>query len=364
MNLAPKSEAAELKVEELAELNQARRRLTAAVIKNSVDAGDNQKEGAASPSKAANIDSNIQDLQKALLELRGRVLARENNDKDRDSIPKEASISDKALIKLEFRALADNDQAVHTYCKNFYWTLLNYMTAYRSVFANVSEKNHALEQAKMEKYFEAGIKVGAGVAKALMSGVPFAGEAISMIDRLITSIYLKKRNARFDGKTAVIRRLTTFNNDPNVQTDDDLSMACALVAISIATSKRAEIHKLSVPINPTKLFTEKCGGFVKENVELLKSVVIPSANMEESKEAELAVSDVALLLTDVCVNHEQVMAEKKPLYKTFQEIVLDKEHERMIEQIMLEERAKNMKKMKMESGPNSKSDSKKECNIF
>ena len=216
---------------------------------------------------------------------------------------KDASIYDKALIKQEFEAFKKESPQLYDYCKTFYWTLLNYLNAYRTLSTGLIEGNKDTLTEK-ESFFLKGIKGMFKIGSAIAEGVPFAGGILSGIDRIVDSACNFVNERRFEHRMNILTKYIIESNE----TEEDLSLRVAKASIEITKAKTKEI--LDPQINSASQSPAIVKGLkwiankVKQMVEDFKQKTSHVTSLYDTPTKELALQDVILFLSYIYSQQE------------------------------------------------------------
>ena len=249
-----------------------------------------------------------------------RIRKLESNDEKISQILNTAGVSELAEVKQSFTKLAEENIILYKYCRTFYWTLLNYLEAYRALGTNLLTGNLNYDQSTKEKCFGIGLKRAAGIAKKIAEGMPLIGVAIGVVDATIDPILNTLKRRKLIQKTDAINKILSYNNDPNVILEDDISLICATTALNVSNLKKEEIEKWSEKSQKTLCTT--LDSFKMKSKEV-KEWILPSLQIKDSPSAELALQDVILLLLYMFVSYDEIIETKMALNKQFTNIIIE-----------------------------------------
>ena len=118
---------------------------------------------------------------------------------------KEGGVYAKVELKKNFTQLENENPQLYDYCRTFYWTLLNYFGAYRSLSTDLIKQN--LNESSSEQIFVQGMKKVAKFGAELAKGVPFIGGVIGGLDSVIDSINDKYMEKKFEYKVNAVNKI-------------------------------------------------------------------------------------------------------------------------------------------------------------
>ena len=261
-----------------------------------------------------NIEEQMLKLQKTMLELNQKVQKHEN-------VLKESGVEDKVSLKQRFEALREKNREVYKYCKSFYWTLLNYLMAYRTLETNLLMGNTTIDKTVQEKALNKGIQKGVNIAKNLIQTSVFPCKAIGIIDTIVDYAMKTAEKRTFNLKARTINKLVLYNNDSNIFLEDDINLVCATIAINVAVAKEKEILDSITAIEKKPTLIEGIN-YIKSNIKTLKNLIFPSVSVSDDRTTELALRDISMLLAYVYDNSEEILSSKYPLHKELEDVVI------------------------------------------
>ena len=111
-----------------------------------------------------------------------------------------------AHVKGEIENLYKTDFLVYEYFKVFYWTLLNYFTAYRTLSTGLVQANynHDTEKIIKEKIIIIGAKKALEVSKEMLKSIPLIGAAVILVDKLLETFFELKKKIEFKNRVMII----------------------------------------------------------------------------------------------------------------------------------------------------------------
>ena len=241
--------------------------------------------------------------------------------REHDDTLKAGGIYDKVAVKEQFEGFRAKDPELYKYCKAFYWTLLNYLSAYRALGSNLITGNLKSDQSSKEKIYELAIRKTVSASKMILKGIPFVGAGLSMIDAMIDPVLVLVKKKKFNQKVNIINEVLAFSGDSSVLTDEDISIMCGKTAINITKAKSEEILEAATGGNEDQEVSQYLN--FKSKMKQLKDCVLPSIGLKGGPVATMALRDVAYLLTFICCSHEEVLASKKPLFEQFTAVIVE-----------------------------------------
>lgn len=108
-------------------------------------------------------------------------------------IVESAGILDKVKVKDGFAELYQQSPKLYEYAKAFYWTLLNYFAAYRSIGTNLVTGNTDTVSSDPEKFMVTGLESVSSylvdMAVETTKSIPIVGNIIGLLDGVVSDIY-------------------------------------------------------------------------------------------------------------------------------------------------------------------------------
>ena len=173
------------------------------------------------------------------------------------------------------------------------------------------------DQANAERNagFAAKIFAKVGVTgKEIAKTIPFAGTAIAAIEGIIGVCwnYYKEESyqARVDAINLIIKE--------KISTEDDISAIVGKLAIQVTHSRETEICDTK-EVRDSKL--QGCFNYIMDKIDSVKDKVIKSPDLNSNEAAQLAIRDVALILTYCYKNFDEICDMEEELDKLFKEII-------------------------------------------
>jgi tetratricopeptide (TPR) repeat protein len=213
----------------------------------------------------------------------------------------------KENIQRDLEKLKSESPVLFEYANNFYWTLSNYLLAYRAISSGlvdgVRDKN------EFEKMWD---KVGSKVVTALGS-VPVVGGLIGVIEESLSALNNTYQQMKFDRKVAKINEVIT-----GFLLEEDLSLAIASGAIEIATRKKEyilkqyELEKNKVPSGTKTIkgsIEEKVAAF-ENKLEKLLTQVTKISKLPDTIAYKMAVEEVVLFINYIATNDVKLVTNE------------------------------------------------------
>lgn len=144
----------------------------------------------------------------------------------------QANCYNKQQIKEGFAALKTEapNGILYDYANHFYWSLSNYLLAYRAIASGTV--SGVRDENQLEKIWH---KVGSTIIN-VTEAIPIAGEFFAIIEKGVTWINNAYKDMKFDRKVMKVNELIT-----GFVLEEDLNLAVANAAIQIARMKKDEI---------------------------------------------------------------------------------------------------------------------------
>ena len=248
--------------------------------------------------------------------LQQRVLNLEAQVEKHEEALQYGGVYDKAYIKKSFQELEEQSPKLYEYNKVFYWTMLNYFSAYKALSTDLMKGNVDKTATQKENFIVSGIKF----TTKLAGNLPIFNGIVDTIDSIVDGIYGAVKDKRFEDRVNAINMIIMLNKDPKAQLDDELNLCIAKAAVEIAKAKKDEILNPQ-PLSPSKF--AKSMKFLEEQVEKLKAKALGAKiDMYESEAATTALKDVSLVLAYFYKNHEIVIRNTGPLDTVIKNIVV------------------------------------------
>lgn len=154
----------------------------------------------------------------------------------------------------------------------------------------------------------------ASVGKDIAKSVPFAGTAITAIESIVGicwEMYKEQAyQARVDAINSIIKE--------KISTEDDISTLIGKMAIQVTYAREKEILSQETK-REGKL--EGAFNYLMDQVDRVKGAIIKSPDINSSRAAQLAIRDVALLLSYCYKNFDEICELDDELDKLFSEII-------------------------------------------
>lgn len=248
---------------------------------------------------------------------------------------KQAGVYDKAKIKEGFEVLYEESPKLHEYAKSFYWTLLNYFAAYRSISTQLVSGNTDTVTTSTEKQMVSGLEKASSylidMAVEGTKSIPLVGSLISLLDGVIGSIYDAVKEKKLQDRVGAINHIIMKNKDPNALLEEDISTSLALTALDIAIRKKEKILNLTRE-NASKW--QKALDWLDTQISSIKEAALgKEIDVYESESAQAALKDVLLLLAYLYKNYQIVSSKNEPLSEQFANIILTEKSDDMMSNI-------------------------------
>ena len=226
---------------------------------------------------------------------------------------KEGGVYAKVELKKNFTQLENENPQLYDYCRTFYWTLLNYFGAYRSLSTDLIKQN--LNESSSEQIFVQGMKKVAKFGAELAKGVPFIGGVIGGLDSVIDSINDKYMEKKFEYKVNAVNKII----QNKFTLEEDISLEVGKLAYEMTLLRKEVI--LNENSEEAKNY-KKIWKWLEELVQKIENKIFPSLEINKEKGAQLALKDIAGLLAYIFKNHEMIISRPDPLTKQFENIIL------------------------------------------
>jgi len=115
-------------------------------------------------------------------------------------------VYDQAQVKKEFNRLEKENEQLFNYAKTLYWTLLNYLCAYRNLSTNLLKGNANAERSAKEGCFINGMKGASMVGKGITSVLPLTGGLLGALDIIIDIFYELPQNISLSNKVNIVNK--------------------------------------------------------------------------------------------------------------------------------------------------------------
>ena len=228
--------------------------------------------------------------------------------KEDDQIILDGGIQDLAQIKEEFLALQAENPELHAYCQTFYWTSLNLFDGYRYLSTQLVEASSV--NTSTDKLWLTMVSKVAQYGADFAKGTPIVGGALSLLDKIIDSIYTGYQT------TAIGNKINSINLviQHKFGMAEEISLNIAKTAIAIVKAKKeAILHPETNNNHPGKL--QAAFDWLKNQVTTIKDKILPHIDLhdKDSHGAQLALQDTTLFMAYLSVHYQQVIDGKQTL---------------------------------------------------
>lgn len=210
------------------------------------------------------------------------------------------------------------EEKVWSYYKTFYWTILNYVTAYRNLSTGMFE-NKKEEKTTKENLIYEGSKKVLSYAGEFAKGIPILGSIVNIIDKAVDGVSEEIKEYQYENRKNAINNVFILSNN-EVAFEDDLNLLIAKLALEVTEKKKDDILH---PKEKSKLekvqgmgqkvyeIYEKVSEWKKTLVEGTKDLILDKIEKKVDLEvSDLAVEDVIKLLTCVYKNSDKIKKDK------------------------------------------------------
>ena len=278
---------------------------------------DNLVEGEKDQAKLASLEKEMAECNRQLEAMKALIAKLEQVQLKHEEALVNAGVYDKAEIKKAFDAFLDIPK-LHNYSKTFYWCLLNYFTAYRSLSTGLVQGNVDFDESSKEILVVKGLKKAASVGVGIAKSIPFVGGILSGMEDIIDSIYSMKKERRLQHKINIITGIII----DNIQSEEDLSLILGKAAILITNAKKNAILHPKQPEGDLSKGLGWLSSKIGALVEKIQQGVQECAELYDTEEKKLALQDVTLLLSYLYKNYNSLNISKS-LDEQFKAIVVD-----------------------------------------
>jgi len=225
-------------------------------------------------------------------------------------------VLDKVRIQEGFRDLKISAPELYAYAKAFYWTLLNYLMAYRNsrtglVQTNAGSASNQEYQSWTKVYL---IDFGIRVTKP----IPIIGNVIQSLNDALNYVNRAQAKRRFENQVSIINQIVMEHN-----AEDDLNTTVAFTALDVAFKLKAG-NTFEFDEARSDSVWKKIDNQINEPIDKIKSLFLQeSIDLYDGPAAGAALRDVMLLLAYLYERHEFVISQKRNLDKPFHELFAD-----------------------------------------
>ena len=311
-------------IEKFTALKQAKNNITNQVVDN-FDKKDGTK-GAQSEANASMLKE-MEKMKKDYEALHQQVQDQNLTLQKHEQTLQEGGVYDAAEITMTLKKLADEDEELYLYYKIFYWTLANYLQAYRVASTGMVLTNNRFGATEKDTHIEEGAKKAASYLIEAGKGLPIVGGVIESLDGLVDSYFDQFYDRKLDNKKNAINNIIKSK----LNTEQELSTRISQAAIGIIECKKSDIQsprpKETSRISKTTVWI---GGKVEAVKKKLIGEALLSIEDKDSPAAEMAVEDVVLLLIYLYDNSEQICKKTTRLDKVLIAVIKDKLMEKTV----------------------------------
>ena len=246
----------------------------------------------------------LSEVQKELEELKQKYYYLE-------AVVQDAGVTDLADIKRGFKELEEKDIELYTYCKTFYWTMINVFQAYKLMSTGLLQVN--FEKIEVDDHFCTNLKKATSICSSITQGVPIIGTALCKILNIVDEISRLKKKQQIEALIKVI--MFKFN------TEDELSIKICKAALAFTQAKK---KKILYPELFKKPEASKNGfKWLEGTICDIKERVLECVGVynNDSYGSALALQDVTLVVSYLCNNAEAVIKRKDTLEKQIASII-------------------------------------------
>lgn len=254
--------------------------------------------------------------------IEGRLNGQESSIATIDQTLKQSNCFNRQGIKEGFEALktdGPDGAVIYDYANNFYWSLSNYLLAYRAISSGAVRSISDMNQ--LEKIWD---KVGSCIIK-VTGAIPVVGGMLALIESGIMSINSAYKDMKFARKVGKINELIT-----GFILEEDLNLAIANASIQIAKMKKSDIvsqyqQKYNERKDEQKPSTfKKAKDTIGEKVEAFNTKVefmlTKIKTSEDTTGKIMAIKDVILFLNYIATN-EVVLINNQNDVATFDQAI-------------------------------------------
>jgi tetratricopeptide (TPR) repeat protein len=243
-----------------------------------------------------------------------------------------AGVFDKAKVQEGFANLYEQSPKLYEYAKAFYWTLLNYFAAYRSIGTNLVTGNTDIVTSDPEKFMVSGLETVSSylvdMAVKTTESIPVVGNIIGLLDGVVSSVYQSVKDKRLNDRVAAITSVIMHNKDPKALLEEDISLTIALTALDIALHKQSDIL-YPKPEHQTKW--QQVEEWVDDKINAIKEFALGKGiDVYDSQAAQIALKDTVLLLAYIYKNYAIIINKSEPLSEQFANIIVSGKSDNML----------------------------------
>lgn len=255
-----------------------------------------------------------------------RVTKLENNHEDILEILNYSGAAVKAKVQKAFDEYKEIPQ-LSTYSKVFYWTTINYFTAYRNTATDLLVKNINTESTQNKEVVVGLAKVATTVGSVVGGGIPIIGGGVSElmkgINHMIDHMYKTDKKTKFEYKEKAIN--TIIQNKFNFE--EDLSMEIAKLTLKLTeyrksnnTFCKSDSQFFQECKNLAKLLLGEVPHIIEDPIEIDGSRIaqnvtdIVSSDTKVKEMSAIALGDVVIFMNYLFSNYQH-LDNSQPLYE-------------------------------------------------
>lgn len=251
------------------------------------------------------VEKEMMELKQNLTELQG------SSQLTNRSVVQEPEILSKPEAAEKFLDMETNNPQLHSYCKTFYWTLINLFGAYK--FLGTSERVEATDDTSRGRALARGAHSMSNHASDIVIAAAFEGELLCELDNIVDSLY-----APTDGnnKMSILNKLL----QNKYGSEFDVSLQVSNLAFFVTRVRERHImtsHENSpTKVNPTSQT-------FKDKITNIKDIAFDFTELKNKNDfsATLGLEDAVLLVVYLIKNHVAITSRPDPLDTNCADIV-------------------------------------------
>jgi len=237
---------------------------------------------------------------------------------------------DKVIIKQGFADLEKNAPQLYTYAKAFYWTLMNYLMAYRSSSTGIVQGNTDSASGTAEKYIASTTSYVIELGIDMIESIPFVEKVIRILNETMKLVYENVKERRFENRANIINMIIMEHDG-----EDEVNTTVAFTALDVAFKLRTG-NTFDFDEAKSDSVWEKVKGKLSEQIDKIKNLVLEqSIDLYEGPAAAAALRDVLLLMAYLYGRYEFVITQKrnqaKPFHEQFASIIVLRKYTEVLE---------------------------------
>jgi len=238
---------------------------------------------------------------------------------------KASGVLDKVKIQEGFRDLENNAPELYAYAKAFYWTLLNYLMAYRNpntrVWTGVAGNEEY--QSSTKAYL---VQFGMNVTES----IPVVGGVVRLLNDALSIVNEAQAKIQFENQANTVNKIVMEHHG-----EDELNRTVAFTALAVAFKLKTANSFNFDQTNSTSIW-KQIDNKVTEPIEKIKSLFLQETiDLYDGPAAAAALRDVMLLLAYLQERYEFVIRQKrdqnKPFHEQFVSIIVLKKYTDVLE---------------------------------